>query len=133
MSINGYFNDRIATHIHDELHARCLVLDDSQTRLAIVVCDSCMIPRAVMDAAKELIRQRAGIAVDHVLISAPHTRTPGRPASAFSRATRTRITQNFSRTRIADGVQRAVNNLAPAKIGWGVAGSRTRFSTGAGT
>ena len=51
ISINGYFNDRVARHIHDELHARCLVLDDGRTRLAIVVCDSCMIPRELADAA----------------------------------------------------------------------------------
>src|SRR6266550_3117622 len=75
VSINGYFNDRIATHIHDELHARCLVLDDGRTRLAIAVCDSCMIPRELMDAGKQLIQQRTGIAADHVLISATHTHT----------------------------------------------------------
>jgi hypothetical protein len=34
-----------ATNIHDELHARCLVLDDGRTRLAIVVSDSVGIPR----------------------------------------------------------------------------------------
>src|SRR4051812_19540924 len=28
VSINGYFNDRKAVHIHDELHARCLALDN---------------------------------------------------------------------------------------------------------
>jgi len=52
--INGYFNDRIARHVHDELQARCLVLDDGKTRLAIAVCDSCMIPAKLMDAAKQL-------------------------------------------------------------------------------
>jgi hypothetical protein len=61
ISINGYFNDRTAKGIHDELHARCLVLDDVYTRVAIVVCDSCMIPREVMDAAKQMIQQRVGI------------------------------------------------------------------------
>jgi neutral ceramidase len=34
-----------ATYIHDELHARCLVLDDGVSRLAIVVVDSLGIPR----------------------------------------------------------------------------------------
>jgi hypothetical protein len=119
VSVNGYFNDRIATHIHDELHARCLVLDDSQTRLVIVVCDSCMIPRAVMDAAKELIQQRAGIAVDHVLISATHTHTGPTCVSIFQSDADADYAK-FLATRIADGVQRAVNNRAPAKIGWGV-------------
>ena len=43
-SINGGMRDRKAAHIHDELHARSLVLDNRQTRLAFVVCDSCVIP-----------------------------------------------------------------------------------------
>ncbi len=29
-----------ATHIHDELYARCIVLDDGKTKIALVVCDS---------------------------------------------------------------------------------------------
>lgn len=37
--IVGGFAPDPAEHIHDELHARCLVLDDGQTRLALVVCD----------------------------------------------------------------------------------------------
>lgn len=37
--IVGGFAPYPAEHIHDELHARCLVLDDGQTRLALVVCD----------------------------------------------------------------------------------------------
>ena len=40
VSLNGGMQDRTAEHIHDELHARCLVLDDGERRVAIVVCDS---------------------------------------------------------------------------------------------
>jgi len=119
ISINGYFNDRRAQHIHDELHARCLVLDDGKTKLAIVVCDSCMIPREVMDEAKQLIATHGGIPADHVLISATHTHTGPTCTSVFQ-SDPDKDYQRFLAGRIADGVQRAVNNLAPAKIGWGV-------------
>lgn len=118
-SINGYFNDRAAQHVHDELHARALVLDDGQTRLAIVVCDSCMIPRSVMDAAKQQIAKRSGIAADRILISATHTHTAPSCVSIFQSDADTNY-QAFLEVRIADAVQRAVNHLAPAKIGWGV-------------
>ncbi|MCX5739872.1 MAG: hypothetical protein NTZ61_15515, partial [Proteobacteria bacterium] len=37
--IVGDFVQFPATNVHDELHARCLVLDDGETRLALVVCD----------------------------------------------------------------------------------------------
>ena len=52
ISSNGGMQDRVPGHVHDELHARALVLDDSQTRLALVTIDSCMVPRQILDAAK---------------------------------------------------------------------------------
>lgn len=73
ISINGHFSDRKAAHVHDELHARCLVLDDGTNRLALVVCDSCMIPREVTDEAKAQIAKRVGLPPERVLISATHT------------------------------------------------------------
>jgi neutral ceramidase len=119
ISINGYFNDRLAQHVHDELHARCLVLDDGRTQLAIIVCDSCMVPRMVMDAAKLFITKRTGIPTAHVLISATHTHTAPTCVAVFQ-SDPDKDYQQFLAGRIADAAQRAVNNLAPAKIGWGV-------------
>ena len=115
-SLNGGMTDRKATHVHDELHARCLVLDDGTTKLAIAVCDSCMIPRELMDAAKQLIQRRADIPADHVLISATHTHTAPACVSLLQSETEADYTK-FLVERIADKMQRAANNLAPAKIG----------------
>ena len=117
-SINGYFNDRRAEHVHDELHARCLVLDDGQTRLAIVVCDSCMIPRDLLDAAKRRIAEKWGLVPDHILISATHTHTAPTCVAIFQSEPDPQYLE-FLVARIADGVARAINNLAPAKIAWG--------------
>ena len=35
MSVGNGANQPVVAHIHDELHARCLVLDDGKTRLEI--------------------------------------------------------------------------------------------------
>ncbi len=75
VSVNGGMQDRQATAAHDRLHARCLVLDDGSTRLAIVVCDSCMIPRALIDEARTMAARTTGIRKDCILISATHTHT----------------------------------------------------------
>src|SRR6188768_737185 len=61
ISVNGGMADRQATSAHDRLHARCLVLDDGTTKIAFVVCDSCMIPREVTDVAKQLAQTATGI------------------------------------------------------------------------
>ena len=50
-SVNGGFQDRQAMNIHDEMHARGLVLDDGQTLLAMVVLDVSLVGREVMDKA----------------------------------------------------------------------------------
>src|SRR4051812_26372584 len=70
VSINGGMQDRPALHIHDELHARCLVLDDGLTKLAIVVNDSCMIPREIFDEAKRMASERTDIPTQNMLMSA---------------------------------------------------------------
>src|SRR2546423_14195967 len=68
ISVNGGMQDRQAKGAHDPLHARCLVLDDGATRIALVVVDSCMIPRDVCDAAKAKARKLTGIAPERILI-----------------------------------------------------------------
>lgn len=118
-SINGGMADHRVKQVHDELHARCLVLDDGKTRLAIAVCDSCMIPREVVQAAKARVRDLAGIPPENVLISATHAHSAGTACSVFQSDPDPKYTE-FLGVRIADGIIRATGNLAPARVGWGV-------------
>ena len=119
ISINGGMTDRKATHVHDDLHARCLVLDDGATKLAIAIVDSCMLPKGVVDAAKKIIEQRTKIPPSHVLIAATHTHSAPTAAPVFQSKPDPQYL-NFLAVRIADGVQRADNHLAPASVGWAV-------------
>ena len=119
VSINGNFQDARAEYIHDELHARCLVLDNGENRIAFVVCDSCLIPREIFDEAKRQIHEQTGLQTNHILISSTHTHSAPASVSVFqSEAVKEYIP--FLTTRIADGVRRAIHNLAPARIAWGV-------------
>lgn len=118
VSIAGHMNDRRATHIHDELHARCLVLDDNATKIAFAIVDSCMVPREVVEDAKGRILEATGIPADHVLISATHTHSAACATPVFQSDPDPEY-KRYLAVKIADGVRRAVNNLAPAKIAWG--------------
>jgi len=71
--VNAMFTERSAARTIDPLHARALVLDDGTTRLALCVVDTCMMPRDLIDEAKELARAATGIPLDRMLISATHT------------------------------------------------------------
>ena len=119
--IIGGFVPFPSKHIHDELHARCLVLDDGTTKIALVVCDLLGIHRVVSDEARRLIQEKSGIARECVMISATHTHSA---SSALGEA-RWLIDQQpdeyqrFIAQRIADGVARAVNNLRPAQLAFG--------------
>jgi neutral ceramidase len=118
VSINGGFQDGKATFIHDELHARCLALDDGQTKLVLVAVDSCVIGRDIFDAAKRMVQESTGIPVENMLMSATHSHSCG-TLQAVGQSTPDPGYQTFVTRRIADGVRRALNNLVPARIGWG--------------
>jgi hypothetical protein len=119
LSINGNMHDHKAEFVHDELHARALVLDDGRGRLALVVADSCMIPREIVAEAKQRIRERSGLPADRVVISATHAHSCPTSGAVFQSEPDLHYRQ-FLAMRIADAVQQAVQNLAPARIGWGV-------------
>src|ERR1017187_1630777 len=71
--VNGGFLQNYATKIKDPIRAKCVVLDDGTTRLAIVVVDICMMPRELLEKAKALAREKTGIPSERILISATHT------------------------------------------------------------
>jgi neutral ceramidase len=114
-----------STHVHDELHARCLVLDDGQTRLVFAVVDNVGILREVFDEAKRLINESTGIPREHMLMSSTHTHSAtsaggeGEKRRGYNYSKPLDEYQQFLARRIADGVRVAINNLEPARIGWG--------------
>lgn len=118
ISMSGSMRDKTATHIHDELHARCLVLDDGETKLALVVVDNCVIPREIFDASKRLASEATGISTSHMLMSATHTHTGPTATRVFASVPDPEY-KEFLVRRIADGIRRANNLLEPARIGWG--------------
>ncbi len=119
--IVGGFAPFPATHVHDELHARCLVLDDSKTKLVFVVCDLLGIDRTVSDEARALIQQDIGIPKENVLISATHTHSACSALGKDARIVSDTMDeyQRFVARRIVDGVKRAHNLLRPAQIAFG--------------
>ncbi|MCI0357599.1 MAG: hypothetical protein L0211_03825 [Planctomycetaceae bacterium] len=117
--INGGMTERTADKLTDPLHARCLVLDDGQTQIALVVVDSCMVPRHLLDEAKDLARQATGIPTSRMLISATHTHT----APSVHGCLGSDVDEDYARflpPQIAKGIAEAHKRLQPARIGWAV-------------
>jgi len=119
VSVPGEMFDRKATHIHDELHARSLVLDNEEERLAIVECDVIALDQSTVFRAKQLIQDHTAIPPDHVVIAATHTHEGGPTVSVFHSDAEAKYL-DWLAVRMSDSVRRAVNNLRPARIGWGL-------------
>lgn len=117
--VNGYTFERIVDVVHDPLYARCLVLDDGTTRVAIVVVDICVMPRELIDRAKELAHELTGIPTNRMLVSATHTHSAPSVMPALGSGVDLDYVE-YLPGRIAEGIRLAVENIAPAQIGWAV-------------
>ncbi len=122
-AIVGGFAPFPGTHVHDELHARCLVLDDGKTKLAVVVCDLLGFHRSLSVEARRLIQESTGIPPENVLISATHTHSAASALGDRGYRAEQQLDdyQRFVARRIADGVRRALNLARPAQIAFGTA------------
>lgn len=126
VSVNGGMRDVQAKAAHDPLHARCLVLDDGTTRVAFVVCDSCMIPREIFDPAREKASKATGIPAANILLSATHTHSAVTVTGVFQSEPQEDYV-HFLIDAIAEGIIKADRQREPAKIGWTVGKDDTQL------
>jgi hypothetical protein len=124
--VNGGMSDHFAQSAHDPLHARCLVIANDDTQLAIVVCDSCMIPREIIDSARRRAANRTGIPAAHILVSATHAHSCPTVAGVFQSDPDKQYAE-FLGDRIVDGIVQAWKQLEPARIGWTTAVDDTQL------
>ena len=116
---NGGFVEATADKVVDPLHARCIVLDDRVTRLAIVVVDSCMLPRELCDEAKRVASVETGIPFNRILISATHCHSaPSSMGYCLGSRADPRY-RAFLPGKIVEAIVRANAAIQPAKAAWG--------------
>jgi hypothetical protein len=117
--VSGSFFEQTTDQVTDRLHARSLVLDNGQERIALVVIDNCVMSRDLLDEAKQLANNATGIPVDRMLMSATHTHS-GPALDGLLGADGNMSYRKRLPAKIAEAVKAAVANLAPARIGWTV-------------
>ncbi len=121
----GNWNSPPATYIHDQINVRSIALNDGNTTLIFSIIDNVSINREVLDAAKAIIHNKTRIPYANLMLASTHTHSSisagktgsqrrgwqyGEPLDEY---------QRFVAKRVADGVLVAIENLEPAKIGWG--------------
>src|SRR5262249_54231410 len=71
----GYYSTRLSTGVHDDLHAKAIVMASGAEQVALVACDLVGIPPAVIEEAREMIQRNTGIPGANIMISATHSHT----------------------------------------------------------
>lgn len=117
----GYYRHRLAEGVHDDLHAKALVLEMDGARAALVACDLGAIDRELVEAARKLIEEATGIGGGRVMISATHTHTGPQIRPRFLGGLQpaplkaARAYRSALPGKIADAVRLANAGLTPAR------------------
>ena len=113
---NGGLVLRTVDTVKTPLSARAIVLDDGQMRLGIVVVDTCLTPRPIMDEVKELAAKRTKMRHDRMLISATHCHSA--PSLGDNMVIPDLRYVKHLRGKLVEAFVAAEKNLEPARVGW---------------
>jgi hypothetical protein len=119
----GYYFERAAEGVHDELYAKALVLDQGGTRAALVSLDLISTPVGLVDSARKEIERVTRIPGRNVMISATHAHTgpvlSGRGLRDDALGAGNDLVRRYTGTlpaKIADSVRRAESALTSATV-----------------
>lgn len=115
--VNGGMLSRYVEKMNTRVNARAIVATDGKTQIAIVVADSCMMSREVLDEAKKMAAAKTGIAAERMLISATHAHTA--PASMGCLGTDADPSYvPFLKEKLVEAIAAAQAAMVPARIGF---------------
>jgi hypothetical protein len=119
----GYYSTRFAAGVHDDLHAKAVVLEAGGSRVALVACDLIAMPAAVVEQARALAASQTRIPEANIMISATHSHTGpllmgGTARDAAFGGTLPSAQQYFRSlpARIAEAIVQAEKDLQPARM-----------------
>jgi hypothetical protein len=116
--VNGSMTSRSEDQIKTHVNARAIVLDDGHERIGIVVVDSCMLPRQLLDEAKQLAATQTKLRPERIMISATHTHTA--PSSMGALGTDADPSYvPYLRQKLVEALVTAEAGMVPARVGWG--------------
>lgn len=123
----GYYYERRAEKIHDDIYAKAMVIESDGLKVAIVSCDLIRISADIVARVRSIVLKSTGIDTDHLMISATHSHTgpviPDKNDRYKINGKAAEIhTKYISELPglIAESVKQAVAALAPAKLSMGL-------------
>lgn len=112
----GFFNDRLAEDIADELFAKTVVFENDEIAFGFCVLDLIMAEKPDLDRAKARASQLTGIPTENLFISCTHTHF-GPGTVDLAAVPREDEYMQLAMERAGDSFRRAQNRLRAAEIG----------------
>ena len=117
--IAGYYKERIADGVLDELEACAVAVGDGKTTALLITIDHCGLNKVYLNEWRENIAKATGVPAEAIYIHSTHTHT-GPQLFKTSKNPLTAQYEAFLATRVVDVATFAIEDMADAKMGIGV-------------
>ena len=117
--IAGYYKERFAEGVLDELEINAVALRHGEKAVLLMTVDFCSIRNAVADACKKAISEKTGLPIEAIFIHATHTHT----GPIVDETSDNELIKGYIVTLIrkfVDVATFALEDLKPAKMGYSV-------------
>ena len=119
VNIAGYYQERIADGVLDELEACAVAVSSGDSTAIIITIDHCGLSKAYLNEWRANVAEATGVAPEAVFIHTTHTHT-GPVLYKNHKNPLTEQYEIFLKSRVRDVAVFAVADMKPAKMGIGV-------------
>ena len=119
VTLAGSLTRRDAKGVLDPLHARAIVLENQQTKLAFILIDLIAFGKEDSDDVRQAVAQNLEIPVANVCISCTHTHTAPGVKEGFE-TPREANYLDWAKPRMVEAAVNAAAAVVPAEVAWAV-------------
>ena len=119
IGVAGYYKPRYAEGILDNLEINALALACHEDRAVLLSVDHCGINTEIIAEFRKYVSEVTGLPIESIYIHSTHTHT----APYLKKDSQDNLEKEYYQfvyRKMADAVQVALEDLKPAKMGWGI-------------
>ena len=117
--MRGYFKERFAEAVLDDLEINAIALACGETKMLLMTLDCCAVPTKEAEIFAKSISEATGLPVEAIAIHGTHSHTAGSISFDDGNPLTKEYTE-FLNKRFVDAAAFALKDLKPAKMGWAI-------------
>ena len=118
VSVQGYYEQRLADGILDPLYATAVAFDDGENKAVVISVDVIGFHQMLMDRVRTMIAEAIGTVKEAVFICCTHTHLAPGITAGFTDIVNKEYVLNTFIYKLRDAAILAVQDLAPAKLSY---------------